>query len=315
MSSGSVARTYLLHGLSISSDVPLQALSIDCGKPDLRVSLGAPRRIPDEVPPGRPLAQIRTPAGSSSLTRSAAGFTFRIHRRCDFEIDPDVCVIRVHADPEADDHAPALFLGGALAAAVALRGACVLHASAVQTGALTMAFVGASGMGKTTVAALCCASGARLVTDDVLRVETEQGHAWCFRGSSELRLRPAAATLAGALSSSSGGATSDGRVAVRPASAGSARLPLGAIVIPVPSRGLQALRLRRLRGAEALFELVRYPRILGWHAAEAPRRDLDVLGSLATIVPILRVEIPWGPPFPANLGGSLLRALTDELGG
>ena len=89
--------------------------------------------------------------------------------------------MRVHADPDADDGVPSLFLGGALAAAVALRGACVLHASAVQTENLVIAFVGSSGMGKTTVAALCCASGARLVTDDVLRVTAEQGRAWCFQ--------------------------------------------------------------------------------------------------------------------------------------
>ena len=73
--------------------------------------------------------------------------------------------------------------------------------------------------------------------------------------------------------------------------------------------------LTRLRGTEALFELVRYPRILGWHAAEAPRRDLDVLGSLATVVPILRAEIPWGPPFSDDLGDSPLLAVTGALGG
>ena len=73
MSGGSAAPTYLLHGLRISSEIALQAASIDCGKPDLRVCMAAPRRIPDELPPGRPLAQVRTPVGSSSLTTLPRG--------------------------------------------------------------------------------------------------------------------------------------------------------------------------------------------------------------------------------------------------
>jgi hypothetical protein len=300
------AATHLMHGLKICSEIPLDAPSIAPGKADLRVCLAERRPIPDAVPPGRLLARLEHPAGSSSLALASAGYTFRQHRLCDFEIDPDVRVLRAHLAPDADAELPALLVGGALATALALRGWCVLHASAVRVGKLVIAFVGSSGTGKTTVAALCCAAGARLVTDDVLRVESEHDQGWCFRGSSELRLRSAAAALAGAVPSLSRRSTIDGRLAVHPAGVRSSRLPLGAIVAPVPARGIRELRLKRLRGADALLELVRYPRTIGWRDAEKPRHDFDVLASLARTVPIFRMDVPWGPPFAADLGRRLL---------
>ena len=66
-----------------------------------------------------------------------------------------------------------MLVGGTLLAFVlTMRGEAVLHASAVQVGDAALAFVGASGMGKSTMATLLCADGARLVTDDVLRLDT-----------------------------------------------------------------------------------------------------------------------------------------------
>lgn len=62
---------------------------------------------------------------------------------------------------------------------------------AEEVGGRAVAFIGSSGIGKTTLKALCCAAGARLVTDDVLRVEPRDGEGWCFHGTCTLRLRPA----------------------------------------------------------------------------------------------------------------------------
>ena len=56
-----------------------------------------------------------------------------------------------------------------------LDGQCVLHASAVEVDGAAVAFLGRSGIGKSTMATLCCAAGARLVTDDVLRLDTTSG--------------------------------------------------------------------------------------------------------------------------------------------
>ncbi len=56
--------------------------------------------------------------------------------------------------------------------AAALNGLEVLHASAVAFGDRALAIIGASGAGKTSLALAACRLGARLLTDDVLALET-----------------------------------------------------------------------------------------------------------------------------------------------
>jgi len=64
-----------------------------------------------------------------------------------------------------------LLFAQVLPLAATLQGLELLHASAVVLGGRTLAFVAASGVGKTSVAAHLVAGGASLLTDDVLAVE------------------------------------------------------------------------------------------------------------------------------------------------
>jgi hypothetical protein len=64
-----------------------------------------------------------------------------------------------------------LFFAQALPLASALQGLEVFHASAVALRGRVLAFVGASGAGKTSVAAHLVTLGASFVTDDVLAIE------------------------------------------------------------------------------------------------------------------------------------------------
>jgi hypothetical protein len=66
-----------------------------------------------------------------------------------------------------------LFFAQALPLASALQGLEVFHASAVALRGRVLAFVGASGAGKTSVAAHLVALGASFVTDDVLAIEAD----------------------------------------------------------------------------------------------------------------------------------------------
>jgi hypothetical protein len=308
-----VTRTYALHGLRVRSQVQLDAPVVDPGPSDLHVRLGPRRSVPDAAPAGRLLAHLELPGGSSSLAAiDGAGYTLRIHSLCDFELDRELRGIQVHLAPDADTELASLFMGSVLAVALALKGCCVLHGSAVEVGGRALAFVGASGMGKTTVAAMFCVAGARLVTDDVLRVECRQERAWCFSGSSELRLRPAAAELAEKLESSVRRDTVDKRFAVRAAPAATGRLGLGAIVAPVWALGTEKLVIERLRGTDAMLELVRFPRTVGWVDSETARRDFGVLASLAREVPIYRAGLPWGPPFRADVAQALLASIGPD---
>jgi hypothetical protein len=69
-----------------------------------------------------------------------------------------------------------------LPAAAVLSGYEALHASSVSAGDEAVAFVGASGSGKTSLASRLVAAGAGLVTDDVLAVETRDGAAVVHSG-------------------------------------------------------------------------------------------------------------------------------------
>jgi hypothetical protein len=64
-----------------------------------------------------------------------------------------------------------LLFAQVLPLAATLQGLELLHASAVELDGQTLAFVAASGVGKTSVAAHLVAEGASLLTDDVLAVE------------------------------------------------------------------------------------------------------------------------------------------------
>lgn len=219
--------------------------------------------------------------------------------------------ITLRPDPRADAGVPQLILAGSgMAHALTADGGSPLHASAVEARGRAIAFIGPSGKGKTTLAALLCGAGARSVTDDVLRCEIEGESVVCFRGGSQLRLRPQAASLADDL----GGATTtaDGRTSALAEPTELERMPLAALVVPMPSRAAGELSLRRLRGREAAAELLRSPRLLGWLDPELRTRHLDLCHGLATRVPVLEATIPWGPPFPPGLPGEIVeRVLSD----
>jgi hypothetical protein len=306
----SAVPTYKVHGLRVRSAIGLGAAVTRSRTFDIDLQWGERHAVPDAVPNGRLLAHLGLPGASYSLTAGPAGYLLRVHGLCEFAVDHARRHARVHLASDVEEELASLFAGGFLAAMLSLGGHCVLHASAIEADGRAVAFIGSSGIGKTTVAALCCAAGARLVTDDVLRVELHDREGWCFSGSRELRLRPAAAELAELFAGYARRSTSDQRTAVRPAAAAPGTFPLAAVVMPGRADGARGLRIERLRGSEALLVLLRFPRSLGWTQAEKARRDFDVLASLAESVPVYRAELPSGPPFDGELG----RRLLEEIG-
>ena len=306
--------SYQLHGLVVSSEVSIDETPAGPGRADVRIRWGQRRAIESEAPPGDLLATLEGP-DRSWLSRTADGtHILRIGSLGDFELAQELDAVRVHLNRGTPEELAGVLIPGVLSTLLVLRGHCVLHASAVQTEDGVVAFIGGSGTGKTTVAALCCAAGALLVTDDVLRVEHDGGAGWCWSGSRELRLREQATELADPL----GGAhrsTIDARLVVQPLAADPGRLPLTAIVTPVPDHLGCELQLDHRRGAEAVIDLVRQPRTLGWVRTETARRDFEVLSGLAATVPVFRARLPWGPPFSTAWGERLLKSLAIETAG
>jgi hypothetical protein len=83
-----------------------------------------------------------------------------------------------------------LVLAQVLPLAAVLRGTHVLHASAVALAGRAVAFMGRSGVGKTTLAGRIVAQGARLVTDDVLAIDDSQAAVRAHRGGAVARIDP-----------------------------------------------------------------------------------------------------------------------------
>ncbi len=299
---------YELYGLRVRSALPLDALACRGGRADLEVDWGEPLHITLARQEGRVLADAVWERGQGyTHTETVHGYVLRFHGICELRLDRDRRRMQVHLVPGADPGMAALLVcGNALAILLMLGGECVLHASAVRLGRAVLAFVGGPGMGKSTLAALLCAAGARLVTDDVLRLSHGPTGFRCYPGTGEVRLRPGAAALAAGFPAARD--TADRRIALRPGKARPTPARLDAIVIPYPSRTERAPIVKRLGGHRALLALLRHPRVLGLQAPELRRCQFEALGRVAQSVPVYEARIPWGPPFDPDLPETLLAA-------
>ncbi len=275
--------------------------------PDWAVEIGEPLEV-DDPPAGELIGEATY--GDFQYWAAVQGerrerWVVRHRRSAETEFDLDRRAITVRPDPRAADGNWYLLLAGSgMAHALAADGHSCLHASAVEVDGSAIAFIGPSGKGKTTLAALLCGSGARAVTDDVLRCEVVGDAALCFRGGARLRLRPQAAVLADALESAV--LTADGRTAGLGELTDMEKMPVAALVVPGPSRDSGQLSVRRLRGREAAAELLRSPRLAGFIDPALTTRHLDLCHQLAARVPVLEATVPWGPPFDPGLAGELI---------
>ena len=316
MSDGS-AQLYEIHGLVVESEIPLQAALAAAGaEPDYRVRVAPPVDCPPEPPPGRLLGGFGDDGFAYWVTedaRAPSRWTIRYAGICQAALDRDARTLTVHGALGGEPGMLPVFLEGSLLAHVlAAEGLLALHASAVEWGGAALAIVGPSGWGKSTLAAVFCAAGARLVADDALRVDVSGSSATCFPGSRRLRLRAASAPLGHAIEEAALSETVDGRTAVRPAGVVDEPLTLRAVLIPEPSREAERLEVQRLRPTEAVQELLSYPRLARWQTPEQIGRLFQLTTDVAAAVPVYRALVPWGPPFPPGLAEELFASAGFE---
>jgi hypothetical protein len=301
----------LIHGLRLRSELPLAEPEAPGAPIDVRVDWAEPAAIPDGAPDGETIVECELPGLEYAIVRDPSGYVARFPLLCEFRISADLRAIDVQASPSADPELlAALLLGNVLAFMLGVAGETVLHASAVEAGGKAIAILGAPGAGKSTLAAHLCLAGARLVTDDTMRIGLDDSSAHCFQGTHRLRLRAGAAALAERFDRESRTRTRDGRIALNLAPSSDARPRLEALVVPVLARDAPAVEVRRLSAGEAVTALIANSRLIGWKRTTELRSQFAGLTGLAEIVPILEARIPWSDPQPApGLGEELLASI------
>jgi len=277
---------------------------------------------PSPVPAGPPEGPIvlDTVVGGQQVHWAACrpdGWLLRVPGIADLAVDAGLEQATVRRAPGiGDDQLVLLVRGLLLAFVLALAGECVLHASAVAVDAAcgAVAFAGPSGTGKSTLAALCCAEGARFITDDLLRVAGRPAR-WVGTAA-ELRLRPGATPLRLRRAATAAWATRrtpDGRTGVLLRPVHAAGGPLRAIVLPEPSCGDQ-VQVTPLPASEAAVRLALAHRIVQWRDPTLLSRQLAHAARLAETVPVLAVAVPWDEPPRAGLGAEVLATVAEHYG-
>lgn len=303
---------HVISGLVVDCDIPLtQGRQAPAGAvPDLHVRHAGERPVSPEIAEGMLLQAVAAQRRLlySTVRGPGGDVLLRLHGLVDFEISPDRRSVAASSDPECpSDLLGILVTGNLLAMVLALRGETVLHASAVEVDGEALAFVADSGMGKSTLAALACARGARFVTDDLLRPRYgDNGAVRCWPGATENRLRRDVADLSGDYAGVDTWTSVDGRVVWSPPPSTRESSRLRAIVLPHPVRDEGRADVYPLTPGEAVLELTRRPRILGWIDEAVQVQTFANLSRLARAVPVYRARVPWGPPFDPVVVDALL---------
>lgn len=303
--------TQQLYGLTVRADFPLhqdRAAPADA-EPDVTLELAPPGAAVDAMPDGDLVLHCEIDRSYYAIARQSDGrYVFRILGLCEFDLSADLAHAVVHpAEGTTAEMAAILATGGFLAFQLYLRGHVVLHASAVEVAGRALAFVGHSGMGKSTMAALMCADGAHMVTDDVLRVDLTAGGPRARLGATDVRLRKGADVLAESFERELPGRRTsvDDRQVLRLAATAGDDLPLDALVVPSPTRTGTSVELTRLSSKDALFALLSFPRLLGWKDPAVLRRTFDSLSALVAQTPVYVASVPWGPPFHPGIAADV----------
>lgn len=302
---------YRAHGLVVSSEVELALPPTGSpgGRPDLTLRLGTDAPVPNEPAPGCRLADLdRDGTPVYSFGRTGDRIVLRYPGLCELVGDRTLSQVTARLHPGVDPNLlGVLASGNLLAVHLILRHHLVLHASAVRSGDGVVAFIGASGMGKSTLAAAYCGAGAELVTDDVMRVEVEpDGQVIVYPGAVESRLRLSARALTETGPASAVRHTADGRLAVRSPRRVSGPVPLAACVIPWVCPEVSRVSVRRLNPLTALRQLIRFPKIVGWREPESMSHTFQALGDLVDRVPVFEATLPLGLPFRPDTLASVM---------
>lgn len=198
--------------------------------------------------------------------------------------------------PLTFEDASTYLVGPILGFVARLRGATCLHASAVEIDGAAVVFPGATGAGKSTLAAALVRQGQRLIAEDVVPLMASRDGVVAIPTYPGIRLWPSAGELLFG--------HRDALPAISPSwdkrmfSAGdrfvSTPLPVGAIVFPEAAVGAEPSRIADVAVPDAALCAIGHSYRGEILDAGMRRRDFELLGQLATAVPARAIVVGRG---------------------
>ncbi len=223
--------------------------------------------------------------------RNPTGFLVRFPARADFEIDRSEFSVRAWPAPGVEeDQVLSIFENSIEPIIGNHRGGLFLHGSAVQIGDCSVAFLGPSRSGKTTLACSCARQGYPLVTQDTVELIFDSGTFFAQPKLSAIRLFPdSAVSVLGHASTGDYGA---GKVAIKPHEQflfADAPCELRAI-FQLGTDHTSALQVRRLGMQSALAETLPQAFILDVEDKARLRAHFERLADLTHAIPCFALD-------------------------
>lgn len=186
-------------GLAVDCDWPLPGSAPAPVQSSGDLPTTSVRQVPsDEIDaaweePGEPVlwphADAARQAGYSA-ERTARNYRFRLQGFGRYLVGIDGTSIACESQAADRDRQERFVFAHGLPLASVLQGYEVLHASSVSYGVGAVAFMGASGAGKTAISSRLVVRGAEFVTDDVLALELRDGELLVHPGAPFMAVRP-----------------------------------------------------------------------------------------------------------------------------
>jgi hypothetical protein len=283
---------YQIYGGRLESEIEIPELRIaEPGPADWRLRLAASVDVlADATPIG---VEQLLPDVCARLSRASDRFRLTFEDTGTFDVSLDGCDITWTPAPGTDHELARVdLIGRVLALAIHAGGDVCLHASAVSIDGQAIAFLAPKGYGKSTLAISMVGGGARLLTDDTLRLRLADPPI-AVPGMYSIRLRDDSAKHVQRPTTSE----FDGKVRIEEwrddeLSAGEAPLAALYLLAPVsPAPDRPAVARRRLKPIEAMLGVAQQGKIsmiLGKTEGGTLARRMAIL---ATRVPIYSLQV------------------------
>jgi hypothetical protein len=277
---------YSVFGLHVRSDLPLPELlaAPPGGQPEVIIRLG---EVPPAADPG------------PGLQATDHGAVLTIDGIARYAIADGASIIVDPGAGASDANVRLYLLGSAMGILLHQRGLLPLHANAVEIGGKAFAFMGASGSGKSTMAAWLHDRGYPIIADDVCVVGfADDGRPQVHRGIARLRLWRDVLDVTGrdpasyARSFAGQGAPEKYDVPLTQLGPTDAPVALAAAYLLERSETLRIERLTGIDAAEAVFANT----YRGAYVASAgnSRDHWSACARLVSGTPIFRAGRQWG---------------------